>query len=287
MKPGSTLIIFKFLCASLLLVLACSAVMAQSDRASASVTKSNSPAGDVCVDSNRFTFSAGSTLFKFCLSNEGNIGGLESPAGFSHISTYEGYVACGTGAMNAHSVGGHLISESGWEFATTSQPGGPNTLPVTITRNSTDGKFQFTQTFDWKTDEKEILITMTLKNISAASLTNVRLSRYFRGHISNDIFDDIYDRDTDSAWGTDPGAGAGHHTVMLTALTFTQTHTAFAEKFNDWAPDAGGAQTATKCVAMAQPVPTAPGDLVGRVTYVLGTLSAGTSKTVQVVYRRM
>jgi hypothetical protein len=287
MKPGSPLISFKFMCASLLLMLACNAAVAQSEQASASVKKSNSPAGNVCNPDKTFTFSSGSALFQFCLSDEGTIGELISPAGYQHISNFEGYVACGTGAMNAYSVGGPQLAESGWGPASTSQPGGPHTLPVTITRNSTDGKFQLAQTFEWSTAEKEVLITMTLKNISAASLTSVRLSRYFSAHVSIDSDDDIFDRDTDSTWGTDPGAGAGHHTVMLTALTFALTHTAFVEKNGDWNVKGNGAQTATKCTAIAQSVPTAPGNFVGRITYVLGTLSAGASKSVQLVYRRM
>jgi hypothetical protein len=287
MKPKPSLLTFMGLCATLLLL--ASPVMAQSDRAAQSVTKSNSPAGSVCDENTKnFTFGSGVNFFNFCLSDEGTIGRFTSPAGpSSHISLYEGYVACGTGAANAHTVGGSEVSDSGWGPESISQPGGPNTLPITITRNSTDGKFQLAQTFEWNTAEKEVLITMILKNISGASITNVRLSRYYNSHVSDGLFDDIHDRDSDSTWATDPGAGAGHHTVMLTALTFSQTHTAFVEKFDDWNPGGGGAQTATKCTAIAQPVPTAPGNYIGRITYVIGTLSAGASKTVQVVYRRL
>jgi hypothetical protein len=74
--------------------------------------------------------------------------------------------------------------------------------------------------------------------------------------------------------------------LMLSALTFSQTHTAFVEKFDDWDPEGAGAQTARKCTAMAQTVPTASGDYVARVTYTLGTLAAGASKTVEFIYRR-
>lgn len=261
-------------------LLASSAVMAQSER-----KKSNSPAGASCNPDLTFSFSTGAQHFSFCFEAEnpdGNILKIISPAGVNHLFGSEGYVVCATGSANAYAVAG---LDSGWEGVFISQPGGPKTLPVTFTRQSTDGKFELAQTFNWNTAEKEILITMTLKNTSAASINGARLSRYFKPILSDDPFDDIFDRDSDSVWGIDAGAPPNNG-LMLSVLTSTQTHAAFVEATADWTPFAPGPQTATKCTAIAQPVPTAPGDYAGRITYVLGTLNAGASKTVQVVYRR-
>jgi hypothetical protein len=156
---------------------------------------------------------------------------------------------------------------------------------LTIKRQSTDGKLELTQTFNWDTAQKEILITMVLKNISAVSLSAVKLARYFDDDLDSpldeaDELDDIYDQDSDSVWGRDGGTGAGHHGVMLTALTFIQSHTTAVQLFSDFNGDAGS--------CTASPVATVPatGDYTGRVTYNLGTLNAGQSKTVQMLYRR-
>ena len=288
-KPDSP-IKFSMTALIAILFLTAGAAMAQSDEASRARSVnpiSNSPTGALCAPDKTFTYSSGAHHFSFCFDSEhaqGSLLFLISPAGLYQISGREGYIVCGTGAANAYAI---LSDDMGWEEAVISQPGGPNTLPITFTRQSTDGKFELAQTFDWDPVEKEILITMTLKNISAASITSVRLSRYFRGLPGADVGDDVYDRDSDSVWGVDlGGSGTGHHGLMLSALTFTQTHTAFVEKYADWNPFSAGAQTAHKCTAIAQAVPTPAGDYVGRVTYALGTLSAGASKTVQFVYRR-
>src|SRR5690348_4566906 len=74
---------------------------------------------------------AGATLFNECLSKDGNIVLYESPAGRSHMtSLQEGYVLCAGGDQASYYDAG--TSESGWGPATTTQPNGPNTFPLTI-----------------------------------------------------------------------------------------------------------------------------------------------------------
>ena len=277
------------LCASLF-TLASSAVMAQSGQASneQSIKQSNSPQDTTCPAAQTFTFGNGQNLFKFCISTHGNVQRLFSPGNYRQVDTTEGYVACGTGAANAFDAG---FTESGWGAATAIQPGGANTFPLTIKRQTTDGKFELKQTFEWNTLEKEILITMVLKNISAGSITNVKLARYFDGDLNStdaviDDSDDIYDANSDSVWGRDSGTGAGHHELMLTALAFAVSHTTAAETFSDFNP-AGAVQTGRTCTPIPRSVPTVPSDSVGRVTYNIGTMAAAASKTVKVLYRRL
>lgn len=246
------------------------------------IKESNAPENFACGAGKTFTFGAGLDLFKFCLSDHGNILQLQSPANFRHITTKEGYVVCG-GGTNAYDAG---IAEGGWEAATAiSQPGGANTLPVTITRASVDGKFQLKQTFDWNPAQKEITVTMVLKNISGASIANVRMARYFDGDLSSNLSsidptDDIYNGSDDSVLGKDNGVGAGHYGIMLTNLGFAQLHAPAVEKFDDFVT------TRSTCTPTEADVPTAPGDYTGRMTFPLGTIAAGTTKTVKVLYRR-
>jgi hypothetical protein len=283
MRQKRTRLAFIILCAGLF-ILASPTARAQSDQGSQAIKQSESPESTICPPAQLFSFGAGAQFFRFCVSPHGNVLSLLSPAASKQLNLAEGYVACGTGAANAFDAG---AVESGWGAATATQPGGPKTLPLTIKRQSTDGKFELTQTFDWNPAQKEITITMLLKNISAGSLASVKLARYFDGDLSNDPNDDLYDEDADSSWGTDSGAGAGHYGVSLTTLNFAVAHSTVVESFADFGPaNAGGAQTAKTCTPIAQSVPTAPGNFVGRATYTLGTLAAGASKTVKLLYRR-
>lgn len=283
MKRTLTSISLLICCAGLLTLASQSAALAQSESAPPAIKDINSPASTICGAGRTFMFGAGAYLFKFCISDHGNILELQSPANFTQIGIREGYVACGTGAANAYDTGS---DESGWGASTITQPGGANTLPVTIKRQSTDGKFELTQTFTADSAQKEITITMVLKNISAASITNVKLARYFDGDLSGslnngDAGDDIYNRDTDSVWGKDNGAGVGHHGLALTALSFAQSRSMAVESYGNFSMASFG-----NCSPFAENVPTAPGDYVGRLTYNLSTLAAGVSKTVKVIYRR-
>ena len=270
-----------------ILLLACNSVMAQSRQKAQPLSpqESSSPQTFECVPEQDFFFGTGPTFFRFCVSKHGNIVYLFSPAAYLHLVGEEGYVACGTGASNAYDAG---MVEAGWGESNISQPGGSLTLPLIITRQSLDGNFELKQTIDSNRNEKEILITMELKNISAGQLTNVKLARYFNGDISRylvgsappDNTDDIYDRDSDSVWGKDNGAGPGHHSLTLATLTFGQSHSAAVETYADWSA------TKSTCTPVAASVPTSPGDYTGRLTYNLGTLNAGASRIVKFIYRR-
>jgi hypothetical protein len=233
-----------------------------------------------------FNFGTGQSFFSIRLSDDGNIIWLRSPNQITHIDDQEGYVVCGTGVATAYDAN-WFNDESGWGQSSVMQCGGPGTLPITVTRQTLDGTLELKQTIDWNPQEKEVFFTMTLKNISGAQLTNVKLARYFNGDISRvnnspgvDNDDDIYDRDTDAVWGKDNGAGAGHHSVVLLAQTPGLSHTAAVES------KASFDITKSTCTPIAEPVPTAPGDYTGRLTYNLGTFNPGVSRTVKYIYRR-
>ena len=102
------------------------------------------------------TFGSGATAMNVCISNEGNIVKFESPAGFDQIgpsTTFrDGYAICSGNLPTFPNVPqgsdpGDVSVESGFGPATVIQPGGANTLPLTIIRNSTSGNYQLTQSF--------------------------------------------------------------------------------------------------------------------------------------------
>ena len=270
MKRTLTSISLVMLFASLMFIVS-SSVMAQADdQAQSSVIKeADAPETQTCQST--YTVGAGATKFSFCVTQNGNVLKLESPASYPHLVYQEGYVVCGTGAANAYDS---AAIGSGWGTSTITQPNGANTFPLTITRNSSDGNFQLKQVFSRDAAEFDITITMTLTNISTGSLTNVKLARYFDGDLDGDDADDIYDHSAESSWGRDV------HALSLTALTPAIPHSAGVETFNNFT------NNRSTCTPVAAAVPTAAGDFVARVTYTIGTLNAGASKTVKFLYRR-
>jgi hypothetical protein len=218
---------------------------------------------------------------KVCFSEHGNVSQFTSPAGFEHIRrgyVGEGYALCNSSGINGWDAGN---DEAGFGASTVSQPNGTNTLPLTITRNTTDGFFQLEQKFSRDTAEKDVTITMKLINVSRSSIDGVQLVRYFDGDIDNDNADDRYAQTTDSVWGWEDTEG---HGLMLTALSFDIEHFMAAEPFSSWTPLNSG--SATHCDIGGVTTPTNPGDFVGAVIYSLETIAAGKSKTVKVLYRR-
>jgi hypothetical protein len=235
------------------------------------------------------TSGAGLNFMKICISNHGNLVQFESPAGFEHIRLTdigEGYIACSAvpnAGIDELARGFDAgFAESGFGAPTISQPNGPNSLPLTITRSTTDGIFRLTQTFSRDAAEKDVTITMTLRNISASAQQKVLLSRYFDGDIDNST-SDLSATSFDSVWGHDT------YGLMLTALTLSTGHSAVLSKFANWNPN-GPAGTPRhgrfSCRTFDNDPPLPGGDFVGWVTYNFGTLNAGASKTVKVLYRR-
>jgi hypothetical protein len=253
--------------------------------AQAQVSKeSDGPESTSCPAAQTFTFGSGPSKFAFCISNHGNIQNLEFPATFKHISLREGYAVCSANDTVVHGFDSGT-AEDGWGPPSATQPGGPHTFPLTITRNSTDGKVQLQQTFDWDTLRKDIIITMVVKNTSAAALSNVFLARYYDGDTDNDNSDDLYGGDGDSIWGHD----TNQRGLRLSVLSYGIKHYTFVEEFLKWSPIASGPQTGRHCFAFeSRSVPTPPGDYIGRITYSLGTLNAGqSSKKAIVLYGRL
>src|SRR3954454_5153183 len=220
------------------------------------------------------TSGSGATLMTICISDHGNLVQFESPAGFEHLRTGngtigEGYRVCALGGVtnSGYDAG---FNEAGFGLPTINQPNGPNTFPLMVTRNTTNGSFQLTQTFDRNTTEKEVTIRMSLKNVSSAPIGQVALTRYFDGDIDGVADDDLYARTGNSVWGyadVQPPFGEGHG-LMLTPITFATNRSVVVRKFTDWSSSLNACGAVT-----VEPTPTGFGDFIGEVTYFFSTLS--------------
>jgi hypothetical protein len=256
----------------------------QSDDHQQSVSGSNKKDAAVAIESSttvpKASFASGSgvNFLGVKVSDHGNLLSFESPQGQEAVfDGREGYAVCTSRAATVH---GHDTgsAEAGFGAPTFSQPNGRGKFPLTVTRRTTDGN---------KPDatEKDVTVTMTLKNLSNAPIFGVFLSR--SGDFDIGFSGDQGASTDDSAWQwvdgsrttTDLTSGG----VMLTALTFGTNHGAFIESSSDWV---GG--TREGCLRGGQlPTPTSVQDLAMRVIYNLGDFNAGQSKTVKFEYRRM
>ena len=218
---------------------------------------------------------AGSTFLSFCITNTGNIMQLQNPAGHYYISS-EGYALCSSydSANQAPLPVAYDAAyfESDWGAPTITQPGGPNTFPLTIVRVSTGG-FKLTQTFSRDTIEDDITVSMALVNQSGSTRYNVRLDRYVDADADNTT-SNIYGRSADNIYSyVDGGRG-----ITLGDVTRTVTHSTAVHTYGTWIRNS--------CNQASIATPTPYQDGVGRISYLVGTMNNGTSKSVKVVLRR-
>jgi hypothetical protein len=132
------------------------------------------------------TFSAGTGDFamQFCVTENGNIAQYSTPLANEHLlggTIGEGYGICDLTGDSAGPVeyydyaGGGATSN--WKVSTVDQPGGANTFPLTITRETTDGLWLLTQTFSQNIGERAVKVQMQLRNESG-SKRDAYLLRY-------------------------------------------------------------------------------------------------------------
>jgi|SRR5918994_1716652 hypothetical protein len=233
-----------------------------------------------------FASGSGSNFLGVKVSDHGNLVSFESPVNQEAVfGGREGYAVCSnfTGTIHGHDTGD---VESGFGPPTFAQPNGAGTFPLTVTRKSTDGKFQLTQVWN-KPDaiEKDVTVTMTLKNLSSTTINNVFLSRSGDFDVGTSA-NDRGARTSDSAWQWDDVNGGDSPPVglMLTALTLGTTHAGFVDFHSDWVD---GTRESCFESTPALSTPTSAQDLAMRVRYSLFAFSAGQSKTLKFEYGRM
>lgn len=181
-----------------------------------------------------FSSGAGPTFMKVCISATGNVQSFESPEGYEHIavgdSVIEGYALCDSGYAlddffdDAASYDGGAEAASLSDFndqaARIYQPKGPNTFPLTITRDPTAHGLVLRQDYSRDTTRKELIINMRVTNTAAVTVQGVRLTRFFDGDADNQWWDNVGGASADAAWIR------RRHGLMLSALTFDKPHAA-------------------------------------------------------------
>ncbi len=217
------------------------------------------------------TVGTGATYLKVSISKHGNVVRYESPAGSEHIRVsafMEGYIIS-SGAGNTVSGWDNALGESSWGADSASGSLAAGTLK--IARKTLDGKFLLTQEFRIGAANLRLILTMTLKNTSTGSLSNVWLTRMADWDVNNNPASNLYVSTPLSVLALN-GVGV---------LTSAQASAAPSVVFQGWG---------TSLTAFDQtPFGSNPASLDGqaRVGFPLGTLGAGASKTVKLFYQRV
>lgn len=165
-----------------------------------------------------FTTGAGPTLFKWCVSQNGNVVSLESPAGMEHI--YEGSITEGYGVCDLITKVEYYdygqIGAMGFGAPTISQPNGANTLPLTIIRWTDDGLWTLAQSFAYVPSEHIVRVTMRLENNSGI-VKRAYLARFVdldANSANGGDFQNWFDATLDTVTAWNPGKYAADlHTV--------------------------------------------------------------------------
>jgi hypothetical protein len=162
---------------------------------------------------------------------------------------------------------------SGWAAATKSLSG----TTLTVSQKSIDGTVKLTQVFSPDKVLGGVKIKMTVANLSAAPIDNVQIARYADIDIITtgaDFNDDngIVTADTATI------AQAGFWGVIERAVTYTTAHSVF-EVNPSLLTDGQGCATS----GVATPV---TGDLGSGITYNVGKIGPGGTRSVQYSYYR-
>lgn len=129
-------------------------------------------------------------------------------------------------------------------------------------------------------------VTMTVKNVGRIPANDVYLGRWFDGDVDSTT-DNMYYATPDSvyAWRVPgPNAHSGYG-LSLSSLTPATAHWADPVSLA-WAPDPDSYQVWDTGFGIADSQTPPRGDLAGILTFNLGSIAVGASKTVKVVYRR-
>ena len=157
-----------------------------------------------------FISGSGSTYMNFCTSANGNISRIQTPSGWDQLYFgAEGYGICDETNLYGYYDWGQYGDSGNWMAATITQPNGPSTFPLTITRTTSDGVFTLKQVFSQNKTTPGIKVTMTLTNNSDI-VRETFLTRF--ADIDADTFSggggNTFDSTEFSAWGVVPGGGA-------------------------------------------------------------------------------
>ena len=141
---------------------------------------------------------------------------------------------------------------------------------MVITRTTTDGKLQLTQTFSRDPARKDLTIRMEVKNVSGSSLYVAGFARYVDGNV---------DEHPGNEWDVtyDSVTARNLNAVSLTAITDKPISTVVPAGSMQWGACWGG----------HIPIPDGDVDLVGRVYIPMGSqLAPNQKEAATFIYRR-
>jgi hypothetical protein len=232
------------------------------------------------------TFSAGSgdSLFKACVSNEGNVNTVKFPKGISQLTTGEGYAICSGADTENHHGWDQGLTEAGLSAATTT-----STSPLTIVRSTTDGHFQLTQTFTFDGSEHDIDITMKLKNVGATTLDDVKLTRSFDADIDGSTTGQRFAATNNSVWGWNDPVGNG---LMLSTRgtswgSFTDSVVMLQSAWNSTPGALGGSANCEPVGFQSTPTTDLTKNYAAELIFNLGTMAPGDTQSVSLRYGQM
>jgi hypothetical protein len=161
----------------------------------------------------------GLTFMQFCVTENGNITNFVAPSGFSQLFPGEGYGICDATSSFVAYYDEAIYGDSGnWLTSVITQPGGPNTFPLTITRTTSDGVWTLTQSFTRNTTERLVKVVQSLKNNTAIT-RSAYFTRYADVDADGSAGNDYFDNSTFSVWGYEwfSGGGGTNHGLLLSA----------------------------------------------------------------------
>jgi hypothetical protein len=253
-------------------------------------TLAAAPAPPRCFTASSPNDPKGVTFLKICISGNGNITHLESPIGSRHINNREGYAVCSGSALSLVHGFDSGVAEAGWAAPTVLQPNGAGKLPLIITRDSMFGSVRLTQTFTVNTAERQLQVSMDVKNISGRPFQELSVARYFDGDINGSASYDRYVATNSSVSGHQFSPrelpSATNALMLMPALPSSSQF--WIENFSTWNPNSGSFQSARYCSGngeISELSATGTGDYVGRVLTRIGDLAPGQTKTVIFRYR--
>jgi hypothetical protein len=258
-------------------LVAAAALAAASSLASSASAKPGAGPSAISPCSSHLASGSGDTYIGFCVGPRGNLVSLESSPAVNHLGPEggEGYVICDDSGLHGFDV--DTYGSSGLGPATVAQPGGPNTLPLTVNRTTTDGIFKLTQKYAFDLASRGVKVTMVLKNITGATRTGVEIFRQADLDVGGGSSDDSFAMTRRAIFAFQANSTSDDGVVVegvgpITAASYLST-------FAVWN---GGLKST--CVPSTLAGPTATGDYVATAGFALSTLLPGNAQTANVRY---
>jgi hypothetical protein len=244
--------------------------------------RSDAEASGSCTSTE--TSGTGAQLFATCVTDTGNVRKFVTPAGvdsFAAAGSGDSYSICDSetgGSSSARAWSRWGVDESNFSYPITHAP----TVNV---RKTADGRYTLTQTFVRDVTERQLVITMTLRNNGPGPVGGVTLQRAADinagGTPSSDIFFSSYDSISAVDFNVSAGPGYGQG-MMMSVLTPEIRHSTSVASYSNF-----NAIDFDSCSTRFSPEnPSPPGDYVGVIRFLFDNIAAGESKTVKIVYQR-